>query len=71
MRWLSFAAAIVLFCFVGSAAALADGTVRTYYIAADEITWNYAPTGLNQVSGKPFDEMERPYAVHDLSLIHI
>ncbi|MFZ0681978.1 MAG: multicopper oxidase domain-containing protein [Candidatus Cybelea sp.] len=65
MRWLSIAAAIVVFCFVGPAAALADGTLRTYYIAADEITWDYAPTGLNQVSGKPFDEMERPYAVHD------
>jgi FtsP/CotA-like multicopper oxidase with cupredoxin domain len=65
MRWLSIAAAIVAFCFVGPAAALADGTVRTYYIAADEITWNYAPTGLNQVSGKPFDETERPYAFHD------
>ncbi len=65
MLWLGIAAAIVLFCCVGSAAALADGTVRTYYIAADEITWNYAPTGLNQLSGKPFDEMERPYAVHD------
>ena len=41
MRWLSIAAAIVVFCFVGPAAALADGTLRTYYIAADEVTWNY------------------------------
>ena len=65
MRWLSTAAATFVFCFVGPVAALADGTLRTYYIAADEITWNYAPAGLNQVSGKPFDEMERPYAVHD------
>jgi manganese oxidase len=65
MRWFSIAATIVAFCFVGPAAALADGTVRTYYIAAEEITWNYAPSGLNQVTGKPFDEMERPYAVHD------
>lgn len=65
MRCISIAAAIVVFCFIGSAPALADGTVRMYYIAADEFTWNYAPTGVNQVSGKPFNEMERPYAIHD------
>ncbi|MBV9055266.1 MAG: multicopper oxidase domain-containing protein, partial [Candidatus Eremiobacteraeota bacterium] len=47
------------------AAAKADGQVRTYYIAADEVTWNYAPTGVDQVTGKPFDAMERPYAVQD------
>jgi FtsP/CotA-like multicopper oxidase with cupredoxin domain len=45
------------------AAARAQQIVRTYYIAADEVTWNYAPTGIDQVSGKPFDEMERVYAV--------
>jgi hephaestin len=29
---------------------------RTYYIAADEVEWNYAPTGKNQITGEPFDE---------------
>ena len=29
---------------------------RTYYIAADEVEWNYAPTGKNQITGQPFDE---------------
>ncbi|MGC1984204.1 MAG: multicopper oxidase domain-containing protein, partial [Candidatus Cybelea sp.] len=43
----------------------ADGQVRTYYIAADEVTWNYAPVGIDEVTGKPFDAMERPYAVQD------
>ncbi|MFE5836402.1 multicopper oxidase domain-containing protein [Arthrobacter sp. NPDC056493] len=28
---------------------------RTYYIAADEVEWNYAPTGKNQITGEPFD----------------
>jgi hephaestin len=65
MRSLSIAAAAMAFCLAAPAAALADGTVRTYYIAADEVTWNYAPSGIDQVTGKPFDEMERPYAVHD------
>ncbi len=36
--------------------------VRTYYIAADEVTWNYAPTGRNVVTGRPFDLMERVYS---------
>jgi manganese oxidase len=65
MRCLSIAGAIVAFWFLGSAVALADGTVRTYYIAADEVTWNYAPTGIDQVSGQPFSAMQRPYAAHD------
>jgi len=39
-------------------------TVRTYYIAADEVAWNYVPTGINQISGKPFTGMEVAYAVH-------
>ncbi|MDE1831797.1 MAG: hypothetical protein KGI02_05425 [Thaumarchaeota archaeon] len=30
-----------------------QGIIRTYYIAADEVMWNYAPTGINQITGKP------------------
>lgn len=37
--------------------------VRTYYIAADEVTWDYAPTGIDQITGKPFGMMESPYVV--------
>ncbi len=32
------------------------GNIRTYYIAADEVVWNYAPSGLNKVTGQPFSE---------------
>src|ERR1044071_560852 len=32
--------------------------VRTYFIAADELTWDYAPTGINQISGKPFEGIQ-------------
>ncbi len=28
---------------------------RTYYIAADEIQWDYAPTGMDQIRGIPMD----------------
>src|SRR5215471_19016928 len=34
------------------------GKTRTYYIAADEVTWDYAPTGTNQIIGKPFGDAE-------------
>lgn len=29
---------------------------RTYYIAADEVAWNYAPDGRNMITGEPFNE---------------
>ncbi len=35
--------------------------VHTYYVAADEINWDYAPSGIDQISGKPFDRMEKVY----------
>jgi manganese oxidase len=30
------------------------GTVRTYYIAADEVAWDYAPQQRNMIRGTPF-----------------
>jgi FtsP/CotA-like multicopper oxidase with cupredoxin domain len=36
-------------------AASASGTVRTYYIAADEIEWDYAPMNMDMMTGKPFE----------------
>jgi len=30
---------------------------RTYYIAADEVAWDYAPSGINLVTGLPFDDV--------------
>ena len=30
------------------------GHTRTYYIAADEVIWDYTPSGSNQITGKPF-----------------
>lgn len=31
------------------------GEVRTYYIAADEVDWDYAPTGTDLITGGPFE----------------
>ena len=33
----------------------AAGKTRTYYIAADTVEWDYAPSGINQITGEPFD----------------
>ena len=35
--------------------------VRTYYIAADPVRWNYAPTGRNLITGKPFDDVAKVF----------
>ena len=31
------------------------GRVRTYYIAADEVEWDYAPGGVNKMMGMKFE----------------
>jgi hephaestin len=35
--------------------ARAEGKTRTYYIAVDEIDWDYTPMGMDQMMGMPFD----------------
>jgi hypothetical protein len=37
--------------------AVGGSKVRTYYIAADELDWDYAPTGINQMMNMPFEGM--------------
>ena len=32
------------------------GKTRRYFIAADEVSWDYAPSGINQITGLPFDD---------------
>ncbi len=46
---------------VGGAAFRGDGATRTYYIGADEVVWDYAPTGRNGITGKPFYEVASTY----------
>ena len=40
----------------GPMTASAAGKVRTFYIAADEVMWDYAPANTNLFSGEPFDD---------------
>ena len=37
---------------------VAQGHTRDYFIAADEVVWDYTPTGINQISGKPFEGIQ-------------
>src|SRR5262245_47499802 len=45
----------------GTTRAVASAATHTYYIAADEVTWDYAPSNANGVSGKPFGDEEKPW----------
>jgi FtsP/CotA-like multicopper oxidase with cupredoxin domain len=37
------------------------GQIRTYYIAAEEVIWDYAPSGANVITGEPFDEVAQVF----------
>jgi FtsP/CotA-like multicopper oxidase with cupredoxin domain len=37
------------------------GVTRTYFIAADEVVWDYAPLGFNNITGQPFDDVANVY----------
>src|SRR5262249_48328025 len=41
----------------GPAPADAPGHTRTYYIAADEVIWDYVYTGVNGITGEPFQSL--------------
>ena len=47
--------------FTSGEAPAANAATRTYYIAADEVAWDYAPSGINQITGEPFGEMENVF----------
>jgi FtsP/CotA-like multicopper oxidase with cupredoxin domain len=37
------------------------GKMRTYYVAADEVNWDYAPSGRDEAMGMPFDDLAKLY----------
>ena len=39
------------------------GKTRTYYVAADEVDWDYAPSGRDEAMGQPFDMIAKGYTV--------
>ncbi len=62
----AFAAILILSLYV-VVEAQDEGVVRTYYIAADEVVWDYVPSGKNAMNGLPLSEQPplwaqgRPY----------
>jgi hephaestin len=44
-----------------SVATAAGGVTRTYYVAADEVAWDYAPSGANKITGRPFGDTENVF----------
>jgi FtsP/CotA-like multicopper oxidase with cupredoxin domain len=42
-------------------AAAVTAETRTYYLAADEVAWDYAPSGINEISREPFGEDENVF----------
>lgn len=42
---------------------------RVYYIAAEEVEWNYVPTGINQVTGAALGNTENVFLQNDTNRI--
>lgn len=64
MRLLMLICAFAL-TFVGArveARGQSGGVTRTYYIAADNVIWDYAPSGKNEITGQPFNAFEVYFA---------
>jgi manganese oxidase len=47
--------------FACSTLSSAEGQTRTYYVAVDEVDWDYTPLGIDGMTGKPFDHMSAMY----------
>ena len=67
IRLTVFVFAVSVFTVQSLAAAKNDSTtgkIRQYYIAADEVEWDYAPSGLDQMMGMPFEGNAKAYMEH-------
>jgi hephaestin len=47
----------------GASAQPTAGQVRNYFVAADEVIWDYAPSGRNQATGEPYNPFQQAVAV--------
>ncbi len=56
---------LILIAFALPGRASAAGKTRTYYIAVDEVDWDYTPLGIDGMTGKPFDHMSSMYVESD------
>ena len=51
---LLFLLTLLTACGDKSPPATAPAVTRTFFIAAEDVPWNFAPTGVNQIEGRPF-----------------
>jgi FtsP/CotA-like multicopper oxidase with cupredoxin domain len=61
LGWRSFACLVVALLVAAGAFAASrhsPGRLRTYYIAADEVLWDYAPSGRDEMMGHALDSAE-------------
>ena len=65
ISFLGFGIGLVALAIAGlTASTERTGTVRTYYIAADEMDWNYLPTGMDGMMGMRPDGYAKLYTQH-------
>jgi hephaestin len=55
IRTASAAVAVLAMVGCGTATTTPAGTTITYYVAADEIDWDYAPSGMDRITGEAFE----------------
>lgn len=53
--------ALIAFAACGPAGGGRPPGTRTYYVAADEVDWDYAPSGRDLIAGEPFSGMSARY----------
>jgi len=61
MRRFGWLAALAVLLSSSSFAQLAGGKIHTYYVAADEVEWNYTPLAVDQMMGTPFMDFAKLY----------
>ena len=51
-------------CSAASGGGAGGGRTRTYYVAAEEVAWNYAPSGIDQMMNMPFSGIAKKFMEH-------
>jgi FtsP/CotA-like multicopper oxidase with cupredoxin domain len=70
MRQFRRSATLALLLAVSSFAQVnSGGKLHTYYVAADEVDWNYTPLGVDQMMGMPFTDYDKLYTERGLHRI--
>ena len=59
LLWAATAAPQIMTAAKDDSSSSSPGHLRTYYIAADEVTWDYVPGGIDVITGKPFQSVGR------------